>query len=170
MRGKFPCCMLKQASGFYKTLLIDQAHDTAPAENINTTPFKFLEHFFFKEDLSVEASTPKLNFYTSLMFLAFVASLWKPHTTKRGSTLCDLHKTTRKWLSCFTEHKSLILYQQCMHRVFVFFLFLSRTRSLFTSIFFFCCTFGSGRVGLCWSSLEETLKRKETKKKKKDFY
>lgn len=68
--GKCPCCTLKQSSGLYRTPLTDQAHDTAPAENLNTTPFKFLERLF-KEDVDVEASTPKLNFSTSSTFMAF---------------------------------------------------------------------------------------------------
>ncbi len=38
--------MLKQSSGLYQTPLTDQAHDTAPAENLNKTPFKFLERLF----------------------------------------------------------------------------------------------------------------------------
>lgn len=123
---------------------------------------------FFKEDVNVEASTPKLNCSTSSMFLAFVPSLWKSHTTKRGSTLCDLHKTTRKWLSCFTEHKIFYfvptLYAQsvCLFSSFC----LAPSPYLRASFLYICCMMRKwSRVGLCWSSLEETLKRKETKKK-----
>lgn len=151
LEGKFPRCTFKAIIRILQNvahiLLTNQAHDTAPAENISMTPFKFLERLF-KEDVNVEASTPKLNCSTSSMFLAFVPSLWKSHTTKRGSTLCDLHKTTRKWLSCFTEHKSFILYQHCMHRVFVFFpLSVSHPLPIYEHLF---CTFvvwcGSGVV------------------------